>query len=269
MVLCLLASHLFAQPLVSITDFSGPEALNGYLVTGMTTDRRGLLWLSTWGGLYRYDGYQFVSYKVRPGDGNDLDNSRLDDVQQDIHGNLICRSYDTFYLYDIETNRFDLLQSVPLLDTDGVSYRSDLFPPALEDYVLICRKYEKESVLELKGLIEEKHVAGIAATVRDLGHLDRTTFISFTRENLVSLRKVCPEAKMQLLDGGQLKPDDLDFMKLYHAGADFYWKCATKELVDAVHAEGLEFNVWTVDDPAVAAQMIDLGVDYITSNILE
>ena len=200
-------------------------------------------------------------------------------IETDVHVTadgkyLICHDHDLKRVsggveLNIETNRFDLLQSVPLLDTDGVSYRSDLFPPALEDYVLICRKYGKESVLELKGLIEEKHVAGIAATVRDLGHLDRTTFISFTRENLVSLRKVCPEAKMQLLDGGQLKPDDLDFMKLYHAGADFYWKCATKELVDAVHAEGLEFNVWTVDDPAVAAQMIDLGVDYITSNILE
>ena len=200
-------------------------------------------------------------------------------IETDVHVTadgkyLICHDHDLKRVsggveLNIETNRFDLLQSVPLLDTDGVSYRSDLFPPALEDYVLICRKYGKESVLELKGLIEEKHVAGIVATVRDLGHLDRTTFISFTRENLVSLRKVCPEAKMQLLDGGQLKPDDLDFMKLYHAGADFYWKCATKELVDAVHAEGLEFNVWTVDDPAVAAQMIDLGVDYITSNILE
>ena len=200
-------------------------------------------------------------------------------IETDVHVTadgkyLICHDHDLKRVsggveLNIEANKFDLLQSVPLLDTDGVSYRSDLFPPALEDYVLICRKYGKESVLELKGLIEEKHVAGIAATVRDLGHLDRTTFISFTRENLVSLRKVCPEAKMQLLDGGQLKPDDLDFMKLYHAGADFYWKCATKELVDAVHAEGLEFNVWTVDDPAVAAQMIDLGVDYITSNILE
>ena len=200
-------------------------------------------------------------------------------IETDVHVTadgkyLICHDHDLKRVsggveLNIEANRFDLLQSVPLLDTDGVSYRSDLFPPALEDYVLICRKYEKESVLELKGLIEEKHVAGIVATVRDLGHLDRTTFISFTRENLVSLRKVCPEAKMQLLDGGQLKPDDFDFMKLYHAGADFYWKCATKELVDAVHAEGLEFNVWTVDDPAVAAQMIDLGVDYITSNILE
>ena len=200
-------------------------------------------------------------------------------IETDVHVTadgkyLICHDHDLKRVsggveLNIEANKFDLLQSVPLLDTDGVSYRSDLFPPALEDYVLICRKYGKESVLELKGLIEEKHIAGIAATVRDLGHLEQTTFISFTRENLVSLRKVCPEAKMQLLDGGELKPDDLDFMKLYNAGADFYWKSVTKELVDAVHAEGLEFNVWTVDDPAVAAQMIDLGVDYITSNILE
>jgi glycerophosphoryl diester phosphodiesterase len=169
---------------------------------------------------------------------------------------------------NIEANKFDLLQSVPLLDTDGVSYRSDLFPPALEDYVLICHKYEKESVLELKGLIEEKHIAGIVATVRDFGHLDRTTFISFTPENLIAVRKVCPEAKMQFLSG-EFKPETLDFMKLYRAGADFAWKCVTKDVVDAVHAAGLEFNVWTVDKPELAAQMIDCGVDYITSNILE
>jgi signal transduction histidine kinase/DNA-binding response OmpR family regulator/ligand-binding sensor domain-containing protein len=110
LALSLQASLLLAQPLVNITDFSGPEALNGNVVTGMTMDRRGLLWVSTWGGLYRYDGYQFISYKVRPGDGNDLDNSRIDDVQQEIHGNLICRSYATFYLYDIKTNRFRKLK---------------------------------------------------------------------------------------------------------------------------------------------------------------
>ncbi len=199
-------------------------------------------------------------------------------IETDVHVTadgkyLICHDHDLKRVsggveLNIEANKFDLLQSVPLLDTDGVSYRSDLFPPALEDYVLICHKYGKESVLELKGLIEEKHVAGIVATVRDLGHLEQTTFISFTKENLATLRQVCPEAKMQLLDG-KFTDEDLEFMKLYRAGADLSWKCVTKEVVDAVHAEGLEFNVWTVDDPAVAAQMIDFGVDYITSNILE
>ena len=97
---------LLAQPFVSTTDFTGHGALNYNKVTGMTTDRRGLLWVSTWGGLYRFDGYQFLSYKVRPGDGNELDNARIDDVQQDTHGNLICRSYEDYYLYDLATNKF-------------------------------------------------------------------------------------------------------------------------------------------------------------------
>ncbi len=199
-------------------------------------------------------------------------------IETDVHVTadgkyIICHDHDLKRVsggvdLNIESNRFDLLQSVPLLDTDGVSYRSDLFPPALEDYVQICRKYGKESVLELKGLIEEKHIAGIAGTVRDMGHFEHTTFISFSPENLVCLRKLCPGAKMQLLRG-DCPPETLDFLKLYRAGADFSWKCVSKEVVDAVHAEGLEFNVWTVDDPAVAARMIDLGVDYMTSNILE
>ena len=109
--LYLLTTSLFAQPLFTITDFSGPDGVNGNVVTGMTYDRRGLLWVSTWGGLFRYDGYQFVSYKVRPGDGNDLDNSRIDDVQEEKHGNLICRSYATFYLYNIKTNQFKKVKS--------------------------------------------------------------------------------------------------------------------------------------------------------------
>jgi glycerophosphoryl diester phosphodiesterase len=32
---------------------------------------------------------------------------------------------------------------------------------------------------------------------------------------------------------------------------------------------GIEVNVWTIDDPALASRLIDLGVDYITTNILE
>jgi signal transduction histidine kinase/DNA-binding response OmpR family regulator/ligand-binding sensor domain-containing protein len=101
-----------AQPIVTITDFSGRDALNGNQVTGMTTDRRGFLWVSTWGGLYRYDGYKFLCYKIRPGDGNELDNARIDDVQQDIHGNLICRSYGDYFLYDFSTNKFRRLKGV-------------------------------------------------------------------------------------------------------------------------------------------------------------
>ena len=34
--------------------------------------------------------------------------------------------------------------------------RKDLFIPSLEDYIKICKKYEKKSVLEIKGVFEEE-----------------------------------------------------------------------------------------------------------------
>lgn len=112
-IFLLLLPHIaLAQPVVTETNFSVRNALGNNKVTGIITDRRGLLWVSTWGGLYRFDGYRFVVFDIRPGDGNDLDNSRIDDVQQDKNGNLICQSYDNFYLYDVSRGTFKLLPGV-------------------------------------------------------------------------------------------------------------------------------------------------------------
>ena len=36
-----------------------------------------------------------------------------------------------------------------------------------------------------------------------------------------------------------------------------------------MHKHRVEVNVWTVDSPADAERVMALGVDYITSNILE
>ena len=42
-----------------------------------------------------------------------------------------------------------------------------------------------------------------------------------------------------------------------------------KEFIDECHKNNLEINVWTVDNKEKAEELISLGVDYITSNILE
>ena len=53
----------------------------------------------------------------------------------------------------VEESYFDELRAVRMLDTDGVTPRADLFLPSLEEYVAICRKYEKQSILELKTIL--------------------------------------------------------------------------------------------------------------------
>ena len=50
---------------------------------------------------------------------------------------------------------------------------------------------------------------------------------------------------------------------------DIYRKTVTKELVDTCHANDITVNCWTVDTLEDAEALIAMGVDQITTNILE
>ena len=51
------------------------------------------------------------------------------------------------------------LQSVVFLDVDNTKDRIDLRPATLENYISICKKYEKHSVLELKDDFTDEEIA--------------------------------------------------------------------------------------------------------------
>jgi glycerophosphoryl diester phosphodiesterase len=50
------------------------------------------------------------------------------------------------------------------------------------------------------------------------------------------------------------------------AGIDLYYKIIDAEIIEQAHRSGLEVLCWTVDDPAEARELIDLGVTGITTN---
>lgn len=168
----------------------------------------------------------------------------------------------------IENSRFDDLRSLRLLDTDRTTDRIDLVMPTLEEYIHICKKYDKQAILELKNLMAKAQVLEIAARIQAMGWLDRTTFISFSGNNLVFLREKHPQAEAQFLccDVGEA---EYAFMLRHRLDADIYFKSVHKELVDKLHVAGLKVNCWTVDTLEDAALMKEAGVDFITSNILE
>ena len=94
------------------------------------------------------------------------------------------------------------------------------------------------------------------------------TFISFNFENLVLLRQKCPNNKIQYLVESW---DDEVLTKLqqYSLDLDIRYTSLSEEIVTAVHSIGHEVNCWTVNDVAVGEKLVRMGVDYITSNILE
>ena len=168
----------------------------------------------------------------------------------------------------IHTSNFDDLRAVRFTDIDGVTPRGDMFLPSLEEYLSICKKYEKEAYLEICEVDLREHVLGMASVVERMGMMDSTTFITFNHSNLTDLRSVYPHAKAQLLTG-KITQENIDFILDNKLDAGIYYPVLTREFVDLMHAYGRIVNVWTVDTLEDAERMRDMGVDVITSNILE
>ena len=168
----------------------------------------------------------------------------------------------------IENSSFETLRKLQLTDIDGKRGRSDLLIPTLEEYIGICRKYEKHCVLELKNQFKAGDIYKLLAAIDKLGYLEHVTFISFQLKNLIYLRRRYPEQPAQYLlhawDEGSL-----DTLKKDNLGLEIRYTSLTGEIVERVHAAGLEVNCWTVNTKEDGEALVKLGVDYITTNILE
>ena len=172
--------------------------------------------------------------------------------------------------YSVEQTDFDTLRSLRLIDTSGFCNRADLVLPTPEEYFSICKKYGKIAVFELKDDMAKEHIAALVRLINDINMLENTVFISFSLQNLISLRELCENARAQYLLG-DIPPIDVlcGILKRYSLSLDAYHGSLTAEIVSAVHGIGGEVNAWTVNDADSANRLIDMGVDYITTNILE
>lgn len=169
---------------------------------------------------------------------------------------------------DVCRSTFDTVRNAVLLDMDGTKDRYDLRVPTLLEYIKICKKYEKYCVLELKGDYTEEHIEEMVAIINTQDYLDHVIFISFNYTSLENLRKRYPNQKAQFLCG-EISEEFLQKVIDNKFDLDIYFGCLTDDMIKRFHDAGLEVNVWTVDNPETAEQLIERGVDYVTSNILE
>ena len=99
----------------------------------------------------------------------------------------------------VEEVSLSVLQNVVLVDKDGTKGRTDLRPCTLENYISICKKYEKHCVLELKSNFTEEETAKFIDIIKSYDYLVNTTFISFNYRNLVRVRSILPRQSVQFL----------------------------------------------------------------------
>ena len=168
----------------------------------------------------------------------------------------------------VEQTSFETLRALRLQDVDGVRGRRDLILPSLEEYIGICKKYGKVAVLELKNHFEPRDIEEIVGIIRNAGYLEQVIFISFDLPNMICIRELLPSQRAQFLTS-EVSDDLLDTLLRHHLDLDINYKALTKEYTELLHSHGIQVNVWTVNTEEDAQRMIDCGVDFITTNILE
>jgi len=170
----------------------------------------------------------------------------------------------------VEDCTYNALQLVHLKNLPGdTAFRTDLRIPTLGDYLEICHKYEKVAVLELKALFDRQTLQDMLEVIRSHNHLEQTVFISFLWDDLVLLRELLPDHPIQYLTNREFTDELFAQLLHYRFDLDIEYHVLTPEIIQRLHAIGRKVNVWTVDDPTVAANLLSWGTDYITSNMLE
>ena len=168
----------------------------------------------------------------------------------------------------IENSTLEEIQKVVLFDVDGTKNRADLRPTTLQNYISICKKYEKHSIIELKAKFTDEDIKNIIEIIKSYDHLDNVTFISFEYENLLKVRKVLPEQSCQYLFW-KLSDEEIDRLVKDKMDADVWCIELTEEQIKRAHPRGLKVNCWTVNEKENGEKFASWGIDFITSNILE
>ena len=168
----------------------------------------------------------------------------------------------------VEEKTLKELQSIVLFDKDGTKSRLDLIPSTLENYISICKKYEKHCVLELKSDFTDEEIEKIVEIINSYEYLENVTFISFSFDNMVKIRRLLPAQSAQFLFS-EVTDEIIKRVEAERLDVDVYFKALTEENVKAFHDRGIKVNCWTVNSVEDGERLAAIGVDYITTNILE
>lgn len=108
-------------------------------------------------------------------------------------------------------------------------------------------------------------VDAIAALLPEEAGPQNLEFILFDFESAVYTKKVLPQYQVHYLNGdktaAEIKATGLD-------GMDYHYKLLLKDenMIGSFRLLHLKTNSWTVNDKEVAKQLINQGIDYLTTD---
>lgn len=116
-IFLLLAFHmicysLWASQTTRKVVYSESHGMNLWHITKMLQDKTGFMWISSWEGLTRFDGYHFVTFKSKAGDGSPLTSNRIRDIELASNGSIYCLVDERWFLFSQKQGAFFTVSDV-------------------------------------------------------------------------------------------------------------------------------------------------------------
>ena len=189
------------------------------------------------------------------------------DIWQTADGVIMLNHDNNINGVYIQSSNYSSLKDFTL--SNGESY------PLLRDYLTTYKEKcnKTKLILEIKQHYSDYRKARATrdaiAMIKELGLNDYVEYISFDQYSCDEVLKQNPDAKVAFLSSGVV--DVAECARRGYTGIDLHYSVyqADPSLVVKAHELGLEVNAWTVNDEEAIRQMIDMGVDIITTDYPE
>ncbi|MBN2611463.1 MAG: response regulator [Bacteroidales bacterium] len=101
------AMNGFAQKsILRFRHYTANEGLSQNMVDCILKDSKGFIWIGTWNGLNRFDGYNFTYFKQNQNDKNSVSNNFIYALAEDRFGNIWVGTSSGLNVYLYDENRF-------------------------------------------------------------------------------------------------------------------------------------------------------------------
>lgn len=181
----------------------------------------------------------------------------------------LTKDKEVVVAHDDVIDGFEIFET-PLAELRNLKLKNGEVLPTLDEYLEVGKSLEgMKLILEIKPLktkeAEDEAVSIIVDKVRKMQMENQVEYISFSINICEQLAKATPASEIAYLNG-DISPKELKEKGIN--GIDYNHKVLSKhpEWIQEAQQLGMKVNVWTVNNMEVAQKMIDLKVDYITTD---
>jgi signal transduction histidine kinase/DNA-binding response OmpR family regulator/ligand-binding sensor domain-containing protein len=106
----------------SLEHFLVEDGLPHNVVSQIIQDKKGFIWLATFNGISKYDGYSFQNYKTQSTDKVLMKNNRINKIIEDKYGRIWIKSDDyktNTYCFDPKNESFWSTELIPNIPKEG------------------------------------------------------------------------------------------------------------------------------------------------------